>query len=112
MKCFELYVTLFFLNSFFARLFHYTFSMIFFVYNFLPLLNKQNESNKTEIKFSPIDREPRNYSNFAKLFQFFHVIQFLTESKITICMKSIYFYLRRKIYYAQNQFIFYLRRKI
>ena len=55
---------------------------------------------------SVLDREPRKYSNFAKLLQFFHVIQFLTESKITICMKSIFFYLRRKIYYAQDQFIF------
>ena len=72
--------------------------------------------NKTESKFSPIDREPKNNSNFAKLLQFFHVfvnlIQFLTESKITTCMKSIYFYLCRKIYYAQNQFYFYLCRKI
>ena len=68
--------------------------------------------NKNESKFSPIDREPRNYSNFAKLLQFFHVIQFLTEYKITIGIKSIYFYLRRKIYYAQNQFIFnYVRKK-
>ena len=58
----------------------------------------------TRLKVNTVlDREPKNYSN-AKLLQFFHVfvnlIQFLTESKITICMKSIYFYLHRKIYCA------------
>ena len=50
---------------------------------------------KTRLKEnSVLDREPKNYSNFAKLLQFFRVfvnlIQFLTESKTTICMKSIY----------------------
>ena len=51
-----------------------------------------------------------NHSNYAVLPQFFHVfvnlIQFLNESKITICMESIYSYLRRKIYYVQDQSIF------
>ena len=65
--------------------------------------------NKTESKFSPGSRA-KELSNFAELVQFFHVfvnlIQFLTESKNAICIKSIYFYLRRKIYFAQTQFIF------
>ena len=43
-----------------------------------------------------------NLSNFAELVQFFHVfvnlVKFLTESKNTICIKSIYFYVRRKIH--------------
>ena len=68
---------------------------------------------------SVLDHEPKNYSNlssfsihsnFAVLLEFFHVfvnlIQFLNESKITICMESIYSYLRRKIYHVQDQSIF------
>ena len=56
---------------------------------------------------SVLVREPRKYSNFAKLLQFFHVIQFLTESKITICMKSIFFICVEKyIMHKINLFLF------
>ena len=67
--------------------------------------------NKTESKFRPRSQAKPlfKFIKLFKLFKPFNLIQFLTflaQSKITICMKSIYFYLCRKINYAQNQFIF------
>ena len=83
---------------------------------FLPSATTMLTNCKTRLKVSSVlDREPKNYSNFAKLLQFFMFCQsysilnwienynmheinlFLSASKNILCAKSIYFWLCQKI---------------
>ena len=100
--------------------FEHLLSYAFFLYYQSCLKSESVSTEVTRLKVNLVlDREPNNYSNFtsfpilshfAEIFQFFHafviLISYSTESKNTICIKSIYFYLRRKIYSANKQFIY------